>query len=1092
MAGLTTPRWAQNITSEAMHFVGCVVAVVAVVSINSALRLPGELLRPAFCFLCLVLLAAAVWGIGWAVFLSFASTLGFGWMLPPTGGFKVNDWREAYAFTAFLIVACIGSYLSRRARTQAARAIQTEQELRDVMIAAPAFLWRTSRDGAVEFVNGRWHTFTGLPAEGAMGWNWQDTIHPDDQPRFAAEWKEALASGRAMEGEVRVRRADGQFRWWFVRNVPRKSESGDIVNWYGGGFDIEDRKLAEALLSRENQILEMVAQGESLPEILKALCLLVEGSADAALASILLVEGNRLRHGAAPSLPRQFAESVDGAQIGPSAGSCGTAAWRGEQVIVGDVATDPLWENYRELALRHSLRACWSTPVFSSRGAVIATFAMYYREPRTPDDTQQEMIRQIAHLAGIAIERKLTQDALRISESYLSEAQRVAHLGSWVWKVRSREAVYVSDEWYRIYEFDSAQGPPGLKERIERIHPDDRDRYVSAVEDAIAQESDYDVEYRILLPGERMKYIRVFGHPVRDEAGELVEFVGVAGDVTERRQTEMALRAAMDERIRLTAFREEIGLALSRQNGLKDMLHGCASAIVGHLNAAFARIWILSNNGRELELQASAGLYTNIDGSHSRIPVGHLKIGLIAQERKPHFTNDAQNDPHISERAWAQREDMRSFAGYPLLMEDRLVGVMGMFSKNPLKENTLDALSFAAGIIAQGIERKRAEEALRQSEEYLAEGQRLTHTGSWSVNVVTRQSLHSSDEHTRLFGFDPGKGTPPFEDFFRRVHPDDQKFMMETFQALAQSGGDLDLRYRIAVPGAPVRSMHAIGRPAPGRRGEYVGITIDVTDRMRLDEERDRLHQLEADLAHMNRVTTMGELTASLAHEVNQPITAAITSARTCIRWLARDTPNIERAREAAARIVDVTDRAAKIISRIRLLFRKGAPERQLVDVNEVVSDIIALLLNEANRYNISISTEFAHDLSPVMADRIQLQQVLMNLMINSIDAMKNTDDIRKLTFRSQREADDRVLISVSDTGIGLPPRADEVFNPFFTTKTEGTGMGLAISRSIVESHGGRLWATSNAGCGASFHFILPASADTQADQPPMSESRPA
>ncbi|MGA8531831.1 MAG: ATP-binding protein, partial [Acidobacteriaceae bacterium] len=348
---------------------------------------------------------------------------------------------------------------------------------------------------------------------------------------------------------------------------------------------------------------------------------------------------------------------------------------------------------------------------------------------------------------------------------------------------------------------------------------------------------------------------------------------------------------------------------------------------------------------------------------------------------------------------------------------------------------------------------------------------------------------------TRLFGFDPEKGTPSFEEFLQRVHPEDLPHVLATFQALMRSGGDLDLQYRVAPPGGPVRYLHAIGHPTlkqNGSPGEYVGITIDITERKRADQERERLHQLEADLAHMNRVTTMGELTASLAHEVNQPITAAMTSARTCMRWLARDTPNIERAREAATRVVDVTDRAAKIINRIRLLFRKGTPERRLVDVNEVVGDILALLRDESNRYRISIRTELAADLPRVLGDRIQLQQVLMNLMINSIDAMKDADGIRELAFRSQREADDRVLISVSDTGVGLPPKADEVFSPFFTTKAEGTGMGLAISRSIVESHGGRLWATSNAGRGASFHFTLPVAVEARPGQHPVPASRQA
>ncbi len=985
--------------------------------------------------------------------------------------------REGYMGARTLIVAIIGSFVSRRALTKARRATQSEQELLDVLNAAPAHLWRSSADGAVEFVNAAWKKYTGLSEEQTLGWNWEAAIHPDDRNRFTGEWKEALATGQTMESEVRVKRADGQYRWWFVRNVPWRDEKGNVVKRYGGGFEIEDRKRAESLLARENHILEMVAKGESLSEILNALCRVVEEYAAGALASILLLDGDRLRHGGSPSLPKEYTDAIDGAPIGPSAGSCGTAAYRREQVIVEDIATDPLWADYRQLALPHSLCACWSTPVFSSRGEVIATFAMYYREPRRPNHPEQEMIRQITHLAGIAIERKLTQDALRSSEAYLAEAQRVAHLGTWVWNAQDRKIVYVSDEWHRIFGFDPELGPPSWGQGLERIHPEDRDRYVSALERAIAEKTDYDVALRIVLPGGTLKYLQVIGHPVGNESGELVNFVGIASDITERREVEIALRAAMDERTRLSAFREEIGMALSHQEDLKGILHTCAGAVVRHLDAAFARIWTLSGDGRELELQASAGIYKHLDGPHSRIPVGQLKIGLIAQERKPHFTNDAQNDPRVSDKDWARREKMISFAGYPLVLESRLVGVMGMFSQKPFTESTLEALSSAAGIIAQGIERRRAEEALRRSEAYLAEGERLTHVGSWGLNVVTRRALHSSAEHTRLFGFDPEKGTPSFAEFLQRVHPEDQKHVIETFEVLTRSAGDLDLRYRIAAPGAPLKYMHAIGHPVlkqSSAPGEYVGITIDITERRRSDQERERLRQLEADLAHINRVSMMGEMTASLAHELNQPIAAAITNANTCLLWLTRDQPDLEEAREAATRIVKDGTRAAEIIDRTRWFYKKGAPAQpELVDVSEIIREMAALLRNEAARWSVSVHLELADGIPKAMADRVQLQQVFMNLMLNAIEAMRETAG--ELEIRSRVDRDGQLLISVSDTGVGLPPeKADRIFEAFFTTKPQGIGMGLAITRSIIEAHGGCLWATGNPGRGATFQFTLP------------------
>jgi signal transduction histidine kinase len=294
----------------------------------------------------------------------------------------------------------------------------------------------------------------------------------------------------------------------------------------------------------------------------------------------------------------------------------------------------------------------------------------------------------------------------------------------------------------------------------------------------------------------------------------------------------------------------------------------------------------------------------------------------------------------------------------------------------------------------------------------------------------------------------------------------------------SREGKDFEAHFRVVLPDGTTKYVYGVAHPVfkpSGDVGEFVGILMDVTERRRADEERERLRQVEADLAHVSRITTMGELTASVAHEIKQPISAALTDARTCLRWLGREDPDVPEACEAALRVVKDVTRAADIISRISLLFKKGAPQRELVDVSELVRDMIVLLRGEANRYSISIRTELAEDLPKVMADRVQLQQVLMNLMLNGIDAMKETAGGGELTIKSEA-SDSQLLISVSDTGVGLPPEQPErIFKAFFTTKDNGTGMGLPISRSIIESHGGRLWAAGAPGRGATFQFTLPA-----------------
>ncbi|HET6931507.1 MAG TPA: ATP-binding protein [Candidatus Acidoferrum sp.] len=396
-------------------------------------------------------------------------------------------------------------------------------------------------------------------------------------------------------------------------------------------------------------------------------------------------------------------------------------------------------------------------------------------------------------------------------------------------------------------------------------------------------------------------------------------------------------------------------------------------------------------------------------------------------------------------------------------------------TRDDLKVTVQELRNTNEALQAESRERKSAEESLRRSENYLAEAQRLTHTGSWAWRVPGKDALHLSEEWYRIYGFAPEEGLLAWEERLQRVHPEDRATWQEATDRAIGEKSDYKVEQRILLPDGTVKYTHTIGHPVLNASGDvvqFVGTTIDVTERKRAEEA---LREMQADLARVNRVTTMGELAASVAHEVNQPIAAAVTNAKTCLRWLTRDEPNVEEACAAARRIVNDGTRAAEIIKRIRLLFKKGTSERELVNVNEVIREMVVLLQVEARRYSILVRTELEPDTPGVMADRVQLQQVLMNLMVNGIDAMKDADVGRELVIKSQRAEDDQVLVSVTDTGMGLPSQQpDQVFEAFFTTKPHGTGMGLSISRSIVESHGGRLRAANNFPRGASFSFTLP------------------
>ncbi len=930
---------------------------------------------------------------------------------------------------------------------------RSEQELRDVIDAVPVHAWSAVPNGDVDFVNQRWQKFTGLPAERAFGWNWEAVLHPDDRAKFIADWRAALDSGQAMETAVRVRRVDGEYRCLLVRNVPLRDERGNIVKWYGTGLDIEDRQRAESLLAGEKRILEMIVKGDSLAEILDSLCWFAEEQGGGALASIFLLEHNRLRRGAAPSLPKAYMDAVDGTLIGPLAGSCGTAAYRGDQVIAEDIATDPLWADHRDLALPHGLRACWSTPVFSSERKVIATFALYYREPRRLGSSHQEIIEQITHLAGVAIERKLAQDALQRSETYLSEAQRLSHTGSWAYNPAKHQPTYWSAEMFRMCGFDPQQGPPTGDAFLERVPPEDRERVHVVFYNAMQEKTEYEDEHRIIFPDGTIKHIHSIGHPVLNRSGEVVEFVGSAVDVTDRKRAEEALR------------RSEAYLAEAQR-----LTHTGSLAW-----DPIANRWLYWSEEmfRIFGFDPHDGIPTNIDMA-KRIHPEDLEYVMSSTRQKSDYV-----------------------VNHRIILPDGTVRQIES-TGHPVLDASGEPVEYI-GASMDVTERKHAEEALRRSESYLAQAQKLSHTGSWAWRVESRDSLHTggsttegvrgmfahlSEEWYRIYGFDPADGIPTWEERVQRLHPEDRARWKSTVDRALAEKSDYDVELRIILPGGVVRYIHTVGHPvldASGGVGEFVGITMDVTERRRADQERETLRQAQADLARISRVSTMGELTASLAHEIKQPISAAVTDAETCLLWLDRDHPDLAEARETALRIIKDVTRASEIINRIGLLFKKGSQQRELIDLNEVIQEMVALLHSEAARYSISMQCDLANDLSRALGDRVQLQQVLMNLMLNGLEAMKDMQTAGELTIKSRQDDNRQLLISVGDTGVGLQPgQAEQIFDAFFTTKPQGTGMGLAISRSIVESHGGRLWVTPNPGRGTTFQFSLPGEVSTR------------
>jgi PAS domain S-box-containing protein len=631
---------------------------------------------------------------------------------------------------------------------------------------------------------------------------------------------------------------------------------------------------------------------------------------------------------------------------------------------------------------------------------------------------------------------------LEESNARYEEAQRVAHVGHWEWDLETNVIVW-SDETYRIFGLKPQERAMDLATNRAMIHPDDRESLYGGVDVDLSAGTYPIAEFRVVRPDGEVRTVhaitsKLWGAPPVDSNGEQSQrprkLFGTVQDVTEQKRAEEALQ------------RSQFYLSEGQR--------------LAHMGS-----WAFNDSGHYWsdELYKIYGL-----DPKNGAPTVDQYLALV----------HPQDRASIAESIKRMQEEHRGFDQI-----ERIVRPDGQLRY---------VRAVAVPVVEQGVfkgfigttmdvtEQELLTQELRREQAYLAEAQSLTHTGSWAANFHTGQNYHLSDEIYRLHGFDPKQGPLPVDGFWRTVHPEDEPTVRAVVMNAVRTRADYDIpEFRICLPDGSIRFLRSIGHSMPsGEVGDYIGITMDITERKRAEEERERLRQLENDLAHINRVNMMGELAAALAHEIKQPLAASITNANALLRWLAHEPPDLERARAAAVRIEQEANRAANVIDSLRSFYKTGTPaERQLIDVKEIVGEIAVLLSSEADRHAITIRLELETDSIKVLVNRVQLQQVFMNLMLNAVEAMKGTGG--ELTIRSRSSPDGRLFVSVSDTGIGLPPEStDRIFEPFHSTKPQGTGMGLTITRSIVESYGGRVWATANLDAGATFHFTLPCEAE--------------
>ena len=667
-------------------------------------------------------------------------------------------------------------------------------------------------------------------------------------------------------------------------------------------------------------------------------------------------------------------------------------------------------------------------------------------------------------------EREGAVNQLRRREVYLAEAQRLTKTGSWAFTPGEEGWNYWSNELFRILEVDPRQGPLSQRLMYERVHPEDRPQLSDRYRKALNDKEDFDTEFRVMYPHGRLKYIHLIGHPVFNEAGKITEFVGTSVDVTEQRRTEEALRwseAYLAEGQRLT----HTG-SWSLNIATRQILHSSAE------------------HTRMFGFDPEEGL-PSFEEFLQRVHPEDQK--LVLETFQTLMRSDGDMDLRYRIAAPDGPVSYMHAIGHPVLNEAGTPGEYVGITIDTTERRRLDQ------------EREQAENRLRRSEAYLAEAQRLSHTGSWAIDPVTGKIIYYSEEMFRIMGLEPTLDPPDMETVFQRFHPEDLPPIIEgierTLAASKKSWSVMDqttgspksealvkelqgpigragdeYEVRVVLPDGTLKYVRWYGHPILDNTGkliEFIGTAMDVTEHKKGEFERERLRLLEADLAHMNRISMLGELAASISHELKQPITAGILSAKTVVRWLAKDQPNVKNACQSATNAAKAGERAVETIERLRSLYTKAPPRCELLDGNKIIGELVDMLRAEADRYGIPINTDFTADLPRIRSDRVQLQQVLMNLMLNAIEAMKGTGGSLSVTSRLNEEG--LLQISVSDTGPGLPATKEgQIFEPFFTTKPQGSGMGLAICRSIVESHGGRLWAAPNGDRGACFHFTLP------------------
>jgi PAS domain S-box-containing protein len=779
-----------------------------------------------------------------------------------------------------------------------------ENDLSLVVDSLPGLVWTALPDGHVNFLNQRWCEYTGLSVAEARGEGWQNAIHPDDLPELLNRWRSILTSNALGEMEARLRRSDGEYRWFLFRTRPLTDASGQVTKWCGLNIDIEEtRQVEEALHARESHF-RLVFDG--LP----------------ALIILMNPDGDLLR------------------------------------------------------ANRHCL------------------------------------------------------------------------------------------EFFRT-TLEELQG----RGQVHSYHPDDRPRVLAAWKKSLETGQPYVSEGRRRRADGVYRWFHTRGFPLRDAEGHIVLWYSLATDIDDQRRAEALL-----------AGEKRVLEMVAGSHPMSEILRALCKFVESTTSGCYCGVVSMDPSGTRFEYGAAPSLPENFITSivGRPIDVDSDPCSVAAHRNEQVFAADLMSERRWALQAWHQMaltHGLQACWATPISSAaGKVLGAFAIYYNEPRTLTPLDQslIEQITDIASIAIERTQRDALLRRNEALLTQAQRLSSTCSLSWRGANEE-MTWSEEASRIFELD--QIAPVTNELFRsRVHPEDFPFLREMIdRARGGDGIDFEYEHRLVMPDHRVKYVSMACEGIRGQDGqlEYIAAVQDVTQR-RLSEEA--LAKARSELARVARITSLGALTASIAHEVNQPLSGIITNASTCLRMLAADPPNFDGARETARRTIRDGNRASEIITRLRALFVKKDTATETVDLNEATREVIALLRSELQRSQVILRAELRDDLPHITGDRVQLQQVILNLLRNASDAMGAIDDRpRRLVIRTALDEDDRVRLTVQDAGVGFDAQAvDRIFEAFYTTKNDGMGIGLSVSRSIIESHHGRLWAEPNDGPGATFSFSIP------------------